>query len=204
MANYIINNGELVNVDELHHHGVKGMRWGVRKKQSISPELSRKRNAYNEAKSNMYTARADKQVKQSAYSRAFKEGSNLRNQFGAKGKAYTKVISETANASNKADKAYKQSKKAYKEAKRDYKEQKTVDRFKKHGLDYNLDTAVNVHNYGFRAAKRIEDRIANKGMSRFKSEMIESGRLAATTSLMAIGTLATIGLVATAGKNISF
>lgn len=40
MANYIISNGQLYNVGDLQHYGVKGMKWGVRK--SVYKSMNRK------------------------------------------------------------------------------------------------------------------------------------------------------------------
>jgi hypothetical protein len=181
--------------NELYHFGVKGMKWGVRKKNYYE-ESDRKKKIMKEAKVDMNSARIDKKNKQVTYSRTFDAATRVRNQFGARGKAYDKALVETAEASRNADKAYKQSKKAYKQAKKDYREQKNIDTYKKHGLDYgNLDHVANVYSFGLRGAKRIENRIANKGMSRLKSEMIEVGRSAATSTLTAIGTIAVAGAV---------
>ena len=162
--------------NELMHYGVLGMKWGKRKKNYYA-ESDRKKKAMKDAKYNMNKARADMGTKQAAYNRAYVEATRVSNMFGTRGKAYNKSLVETAKASNAARKDYKQSKKDYKQAKKDYREQKNVDRFKKHGLDYNnLDHYANVYQFGFKGAKRIENRIANKGMSRLKSEMIEVGR----------------------------
>lgn len=49
MSNYIIVGGELYHTDELYHHGVKGQKWGVRKKRtqansSTKPSSERKQS----------------------------------------------------------------------------------------------------------------------------------------------------------------
>lgn len=36
MNEYAIINGELISINELYHHGVKGMKWGVRKQRAIT------------------------------------------------------------------------------------------------------------------------------------------------------------------------
>lgn len=184
--------------EELYHYGVKGMKWGVRKKRE-SVELSNKRKAVKDAKYNMYRARFTKADKQAAFNSQYNNSQSIIKQLGIYGKANRDALNDAAKASREADKAYKQSKKTYKQAKRDFKEQKTIDKFKKHGLDYNnKDTVANVYAHGYKGAKRIENRIANKKMSRFKSEMIEAGRGAATTALISAGSAAAYTLASAA------
>ena len=185
---------------ELYHYGVKGMKWGVRKKPNAEI-TAKKRQALRDARDSMNASRIDKRAKNAAYSKTFRDATRIRNQINkSRSNAYAKAATDSAEAANAADKAYKQSKKEYRKAKRDYREQKEINRFNKHGLDYNLETASTVYNYGFKAAKRIENRMANKGMSRFTSETIESGRILAKSAALTIGTVAVAGLVSAAAN----
>ena len=156
---------------ELYHFGIKGQKWGVRRYQNKDGSL---------------TPAGKKR-------QAVRDARDAMN-YARADKRVKRIETRMAN------KTYKQSKKEYREAKRDYREQKEIDRFNKHGLDYNPDTASTVYNYGFKAAKRIETRMANKGMSRFKSETIESGRILAKSAALAIGTIAVADLVIAAAN----
>lgn len=186
--------------DTLVHHGVKGMKWGVRRYQNADGTLTnagKKRQTMLEARDAKNYAYADKKVKQAAYTQAFNRGTSIRNQYGSKGRATNKLIADTAEASNKADKTYKQAKKDYRSAKKDFKEQKKRDKYEKYGLDYdNLDHVVNVYNHGYKGAQRIQKRMDKTGMSDLKSSMIEAGRQTATVAMATVGTIAVAGLIA--------
>lgn len=194
----------------LAHYGVKGMKWGVRR---MSDEVRSSRQGVRDARANLKAARVnresariDKRNAYRMYSKTFDQSLKLKNQINpTKSKAYNKKIVETAEASGRADKAYKQTKRDVKsakrdlrEAKRDLREQKTIDKYKKHGLEYNNDTAANVYLHGWKGAKRIEDRIANKKMSRMKAETIETGRSMAKTALLTVGTVSALALTGAA------
>jgi hypothetical protein len=94
------------NSTELMHYGVKGMKWGVRKKLPTSDI----RKAYD-------TAKKEKRVANRVYSRAFnRTASNPLNSVTKKGDKRWDDVVDKANAANRADQAYAQAKRARKEA----------------------------------------------------------------------------------------
>ena len=119
MSNYIYTNDGLVNVDDLMHYGVPGMRWGHRKNRyaGVSTDGS-KRRAAEKARQQMIAARKNKRVKQKEFDKAFNESNKLKNWFGERGARAADAAERAANSSNRADKQYKSAKKAYKAAKK--------------------------------------------------------------------------------------
>lgn len=128
-SEYIITNGQIVNVDDIEHHGVKGMKWGKRKARydNISTNGSKKR-AYEAAQKKLAAAKANKKMENKeydkAYSRAYNSSARHPITQWTGGKNQKKVDAnwdaaiEKAKSSEKANRQYKAAKKAAKAAKK--------------------------------------------------------------------------------------
>lgn len=218
MGQYVLIDGRIYDRNELAHHGIKGMKWGVRRFQtkdgSLTPagkkryaaELDDKKASYESAKKARSTARVNRAVAKKQYDSAFNDAYNYSqrhtiSQFTNKTKRgisdkLWEEVHDKANSSSEARAAYKQANKDYKKAKRDYREAKTDAKFEKYGLDpTNPDHIVNAYSYGFKGAQRIQKRMDKYNMSDLKASTIETGRYAATSVLASVGTIAAIGAI---------
>lgn len=111
MSQYVLIHGELYNYDELYHYGVKGMRWGHRKKQEPTSDI---RKRYDSAKAEYKQAKKE-------YSRAATKASNRSiaaispiKKHRQADKARWDDVVKKAERANAADAAYKQAKRDYK------------------------------------------------------------------------------------------
>lgn len=105
MSNYSIVNGELVNTDELHHHGVKGMRWGVRKARRNYENYSNRRKAANESAKEWdemaaYAKSQGKLKKAAKYSQHAKDDRADARVYDERAKAGKQRLDEIAKKSN--------------------------------------------------------------------------------------------------------
>lgn len=104
MSEYVIVNGEL------YHHGVKGMKWGVRKKRPESAERAalRSAKAKYKAANKEYSRSFDK-----ASARSIAGYSPIKKHRVSNTKRWNDVAKK-AESANAAEKEYKDAKKAYK------------------------------------------------------------------------------------------
>ena len=189
--------------DELRHYGIKGMKWGVRKKPE---KVSKEKAAYKSAKDARTVAGVNKRVAKKQYDDAYNRAYNysrahpvsqfVREKNRLESDRLWDEVTNRGNESNAASRAYKEVNKKYKQAKRDYRDAKLSAKYEKYGLDYqNSDHVANVYTYGYKGAQRIKNRMETKGMSDLKSSTIEAGRQAATGALVTIGALAIMDVV---------
>jgi len=157
---------------ELYHHGIKGMKWGVRRFQTKDGGLTpagRKRYADDVSEKKAAYKSANKEYKKAfnkASNRAFAAYSPSKKHRQANDARWEDTVNKAEKA-NKAQAEYKQAKKTAKEQKRRYNEQlkrdaKTV---RKYGYeaDFELDSDGNIKfsNYKIAGRKVTEKYIKN-------------------------------------------
>lgn len=179
--------------DYMYHYGIKGMKWGVRKRTTTG------NSAANTAYSNMRSAKRAYKSANKQYNKDFNKAWNYSStpRITKKGKAKRDALWTTvegsAAKSRSTKAAYKSSKKAYKKSldtknRRYTKSQREIDSTS--GLGKNAERNIN--------------RKMNKGQSHTRALVTESAKAGGKSALAAMGistaTLVGIGLTTSEGR----
>lgn len=105
MSDYVIVNGELRSCDELNHHGIKGMRWGIRRFQkkdgSLTPAGKKRRlTDMGTELSRKTSKRDDPNERKKRIDADIKEADDRVKFYGSKRAAKTAISEEARYAKN--------------------------------------------------------------------------------------------------------
>lgn len=170
MSDYYVYDGRLYSSDELRHHGILGMKWGVRRYQNPDGSLTDAgKRRYSGDEGTVKRAKDNAKIAKKEYHRAFNKAYNYTHrhpisQFtsNAKSKKSEDLWEKAIDAAEKS----KNAKKDYKSEKQKYTE-KNVKAYSK-----QMDKAINLANKRdalYKEAKKQYQDLGNNWFERFKA-----------------------------------
>lgn len=179
MSKYIIHSGSFYSVsnNELYHHGIKGMRWGVRRfqyKDGTRTPAGKKRYydtpELNKKKAKLVAAKSERRD-------AVKIVNKASNRYSAV------PTSQNRKAYEKADAKYRIADQAYQNARLDYKTNKEVARINDKGIVFDNKSSHRL---------RLEESYKKIGMTDEQAQAAANNRIR-TEKILAVSAALTVG-----------